>query len=80
MLALSSVVSALAFYWLLLLLVTQRGPVMPCNQEITEPVNENLRTRGLALLGLPFLVLLPWPAELIAALRDMANPAPLGFY
>ena len=51
MLALASITSALSFYWLLLLVVTQRGPVMPCNQEITDPANENLKTRGLALLS-----------------------------
>jgi len=76
-LALGSLNSALAFYWLILVLVLQRGPVLPCNNEMAEPTDKNAVLRGAALLGLPLLVLLPYPVELLVAIRDMANPAPL---
>lgn len=40
-LTIGSFSSALAFFYLILVLVTQRGPVLPCRQELTEPKDEN---------------------------------------
>ncbi|KAF5840238.1 hypothetical protein DUNSADRAFT_17341 [Dunaliella salina] len=75
LLTITSLSSALSFLWLVLVLVTQRGPVLPCRQEITDPRDEAAIQRGLVMLGLPLLVLLPYPAELIRAFQDLANPA-----
>lgn len=75
LLTITSLSSALAFFWLVLVLVTQRGPVLPCRQEITDPRDESAIQRGLVMLGLPLLILLPYPAELIRAAQDLANPA-----
>ncbi len=38
-LALSSLGSALSFYWLILVLVLQRGPVLPSGNEMTPPTD-----------------------------------------
>ncbi len=40
-LALGSLGSALAFYWIILVLVLQRGPVIPCNNEMTPPTDQS---------------------------------------
>lgn len=40
LLTLGSFSSSVAFFYLLLLLTTQRGPVLPCRQELGEPKDE----------------------------------------
>lgn len=40
LLTISSLSSALAFFWLAVVLVTQRGPVLPCRQELSDPKDE----------------------------------------
>ncbi|KAJ9523354.1 hypothetical protein QJQ45_005399 [Haematococcus lacustris] len=75
-LALSSLGSALAFYWLVLVLVLQRGPVLPCRDEVTQPQDPQLIRQSLVMLALPLLVLLPYPVELIVAIQDyLASPS-----
>jgi hypothetical protein len=73
-LAISSFSSTLAFYFILLLLALQRGPALPCQQEVAPPADEGERRLGLALLALPLLVLPPLPVELILAFKDMGAP------
>jgi hypothetical protein len=36
-LALGSFSNPLLFYWILFVLALQRGPILPCQQELTEP-------------------------------------------
>ncbi|KAL6751736.1 hypothetical protein V8C86DRAFT_652543 [Haematococcus lacustris] len=75
-LALSSLGSALAFYWLVLVLVLQRGPVLPCRDEVTQPQHPLIIRQSLLMLALPLLVLLPYPVELIVAIQDyLASPS-----
>ena len=74
-LALSSFNSTLAVYWILLLLALQRGPPLPCQQEIAPPADAGQRRLGLALLALPLLVLPPLPVDLVLAFRDLGAPA-----
>ncbi len=73
-LAISSFSNPLAFYFVLLLLALQRGPILPCQQEIAEPEDGGQRRLGLALLFLPLLVLPPLPVDLILAFQDMGTP------
>ncbi|GBF98071.1 peptidase M50 [Raphidocelis subcapitata] len=73
-LAISSFASTLAGYWILLLLALQRGPLLPCQQEIAPPSDPGQRRLGYALLVLPLLVLPPLPVELVLAVKNMAAP------
>lgn len=66
----------LMFYWVLLVLVLQRGPILPCQEELSQPTDQTARNIGFALLGLPLLVLLPYPIELLLAAQQLPNPAP----
>ena len=66
----------LLFYWVLLVLVLQRGPILPCQEEISKPADQATRTTAAALLALPLLVLLPYPIELLLAAQQMPSPAP----
>ncbi|KAI8476224.1 MAG: hypothetical protein J3K34DRAFT_401610 [Monoraphidium minutum] len=75
-LAISSFGNSLAFYWVLLLLALQRGPALPCQQEVAPPADAGARRLGLALLWLPLLVLPPLPVDLILAFRDLPPLAP----
>lgn len=54
--------SSLSLFWLLLILFAQRGPIVPCENELTEIQDANLRAACIAALTLPFLVLLPYPS------------------
>jgi hypothetical protein len=72
-LAISSFNSTLAFYWVIFLVALQRGPALPCRQEIAPPTSPTMRRLGYALLALPLLVLPPLPVELVLAFRDLAN-------
>lgn len=73
-LAIGSFNSALAFYWIGLVLFLQRGPVLPCEEELSQPQDESSKLLGAALLALPLLVLLPFPVELAVALKDLQEP------
>lgn len=73
-LAISSFNNSIAFAWILLLLVLQRGPVLPCQQEVAPPSDEMQRRLAIGLLALPLLVLPPLPVDLILAFRDMGTP------
>ena len=74
-LAISSFGNSLAFYWVLFLLALQRGPALPCRQEIAPPADEAQRRLGYALLALPLLVLPPLPVEVILAFKDLGSPS-----
>lgn len=76
LLGLGATTSALAFYWVGLTLFLQRGPLLPCAEELSEPRSELNRAAGLALLALPLLVLLPAPVDLMAALEQLTDPVP----
>ena len=54
--------SSLSLYTLLLVLTLQRGPVVPCDEELTPlPPGGALKIASLLMLILPLLVLLPFP-------------------
>lgn len=55
-----------ALYWLLLVLFLQRGPILPQQEELSEPA-DTWRPLGIALLFLPLLVLIPFPFSLTAS-------------
>eukprot|EP00891_Asterochloris_glomerata_P003585 jgi/Astpho2/3585/e_gw1.00058.23.1_t len=57
---------AVALYWLLLVLFLQRGPILPQQEELSEPA-DTWRPLGIALLFLPLLVLIPFPFSLTAS-------------
>jgi membrane-associated protease RseP (regulator of RpoE activity) len=73
-LAIGSFSNALAFYWLGLVLFLQRGPLLPCEEELSAPKDERSKLLGAVLLGLPLLLLLPFPVELAVALRSLQDP------
>jgi len=56
--------NSLSLFWLLLIVTLQRGPVVPCNQELSPIEDPNTRNAAIAALVLPLLVLLPYPAVL----------------
>ncbi|EFJ40782.1 hypothetical protein VOLCADRAFT_119887 [Volvox carteri f. nagariensis] len=66
--------NALSFYWVLLLLFLQRGPISPCCEELSVPKNEFNRKAALALLGFSLLVLVPFPIELAYAMMQVQQP------
>jgi membrane-associated protease RseP (regulator of RpoE activity) len=54
--------NSLALFWLLLVLTLQRGPIVPCDEELTPlPEKSFLKIASLVVLLIPFLVLLPYP-------------------
>jgi hypothetical protein len=57
-LGIGSFQNGLALFWLILVLTIQRGPGVPCLEEISTP-QISTTTYGLALLLIPLLVLLP---------------------
>ena len=60
LLGLTGIVDELALYWVLLVLFLQRGPLVPQQEELSEPAKE-LTPLAVGLLFLPLLVLLPFP-------------------
>lgn len=60
LLGFSGVIDELALYWVLLVLFLQRGPLVPQQEELSEP-SKSLTPLAVGLLFLPFLVLLPFP-------------------
>lgn len=59
-LGLSGIIDELALYWVLLVLFLQRGPLVPQQEELSEP-SKGLTPLAVGLLFLPLLVLLPFP-------------------
>jgi membrane-associated protease RseP (regulator of RpoE activity) len=54
--------NSLALFWLLLVLTLQRGPIVPCEEELTPlPEGSLLKFASIVALLVPFLVLLPYP-------------------
>ncbi|KAF8055831.1 EGY2 [Scenedesmus sp. PABB004] len=66
----------LLFYWVALVLALQRGPQLPCQEELSVPTDAGARNTAFALLGLPLLVLLPYPIELLMAVQQLPDPTP----
>lgn len=75
-LSIDSFFNPLAFYWVVLILALQRGPVLPCQEELSVPQDASTRNTATALLLLPLLVLLPYPVELLVAMQNMPDPIP----
>lgn len=75
-LAIASFFNPLAFYWVLLILTLQRGPILPCQEELSAPQDASTKNAAIALLLMPLLVLLPYPVELLVALKDLPDPIP----
>ena len=61
MLGLFGISISLALFWLLLVLTRQRGPIVPCENELSPLPDGTTRTLSIAMLLLPLLVLLPYP-------------------
>lgn len=75
-LVIASFSNALLGLWLLVVLILQRGPVLPCREELSEP-DPDSRARlvgALLLTALPALVLLPYPIALV----EMATSGGVG--
>lgn len=72
-LGISSLGSSLSFYWIGLVLFLQRGPLMPCEEEISKPKDESAVTLGLGLLLLPLLILAPYPTALLTSLDQISS-------
>ncbi|XP_021769161.1 probable zinc metalloprotease EGY2, chloroplastic isoform X2 [Chenopodium quinoa] len=60
LLGLSSLFNDVAFYWVVLIYILQRGPIAPLSEEISEPDQKNVAL-GIAVLVLGLLVCLPYP-------------------
>ncbi|XP_019151267.1 PREDICTED: probable zinc metalloprotease EGY2, chloroplastic [Ipomoea nil] len=60
LLGISALFSDVAFYWVVLIFVLQRGPIAPLSEEITDPDNKYIAL-GIAVLLLGLLVCLPYP-------------------
>lgn len=61
-LGLAGIIDSLALYWILLVLFLQRGPISPQQDEVSQP-NSDALLFGAALLFIPILTLLPYPAD-----------------
>lgn len=60
LLGLSGIIDTLALYWLLFALFIQRGPIVPQEEELSEPAGLPVQL-GVVFLGLSLLILLPYP-------------------
>ncbi|CAO2825652.1 unnamed protein product [Amaranthus hypochondriacus] len=60
LLGLSSLFNDVAFYWVVLIYILQRGPIAPLSEEISEPDQKSVAL-GIAVLLLGLLVCLPYP-------------------
>lgn len=60
-LGIAGITSSLSLYWLLLVLTLQRGPIVPCDEELTPLPQGALKIASIIALILPLLVLLPYP-------------------
>jgi membrane-associated protease RseP (regulator of RpoE activity) len=61
-LGLAGIIDSLALYWILFVLFLQRGPISPQQDEVSEP-DKDAALFGALLLFIPFLTLLPYPAD-----------------
>jgi hypothetical protein len=59
-LGIGGVFNTLALYWLLLVLLLQRAPIIPQQEELSSP-RQDLIPLAIVVLSLPLLVLLPFP-------------------
>jgi hypothetical protein len=75
-LAIWSFSNPLLFYWVLYVLVLQRGPILPCQQELAPPSDASAKQLGTWLYLLPLLVLPGFPVDLIVAFNQLQDPAP----
>lgn len=66
--------SSLALFWLLAVVTLQRGPIVPCDNEVSRPNGPAATVVALALFALTLLVLLPYPF----ASTDVGPGLPLG--
>lgn len=73
-LAISSFNNTLVFYWIILILALQRGPILPCQEELSRSADAGTRNTAALLLALPLLVLLPYPVDLLVAMQQMPDP------
>lgn len=54
--------SSLGLFWLLFVLSLQRGPILPCSEELSPiPENSEVKWASIFCLVLPLLILLPFP-------------------
>lgn len=60
LLGLSSLFNDVAFYWVVLIFILQRGPIAPLSEEITDPENK-YAALGITVLFFGLLVCLPYP-------------------
>ena len=56
--------NSLSLFWLVLVVTLQRGPVTPCDNELSPITDPVTRSASIAALLLPLLVLLPFPAAI----------------
>lgn len=68
LLGLAGFSSNLALFWLLLVVTLQRGPIVPCNNELSGVTGGAKRAAAIAMLLLPLLVLLPFPLPAVDGL------------
>lgn len=62
LLGIAGITSSLSLFWLLLALTLQRGPLIPCDDELTPlPEGSVIKKAAFAALFLPILVLCPFP-------------------
>ncbi|KAG2430753.1 hypothetical protein HYH02_013592 [Chlamydomonas schloesseri] len=66
--------NALSFYWVLLVLFLQRGPITPCFEELSPPKNQTNTKAALALLVFSLVVLVPFPIEVAYAIMQIQEP------
>lgn len=66
----------LSFWWVLVVLILQRGPILPAQDELSPANDEGKHWISVALLASPFLVLAPFPTELVMAIQQMQDPVP----
>ncbi|PNH04035.1 Methyltransferase-like protein 7B [Tetrabaena socialis] len=68
--------NALSFYWVLVLLFLQRGPITPCSEELSTPASVPNQRAAMALLCLSLAVLVPFPMELAYAAMQVLCSVP----
>lgn len=56
--------SSLSLFWLLLVLSLQRGPIVPCEEELSPIEPGPLKWASIAVLFLPLVVLAPYPGSI----------------
>ncbi|KAJ4844550.1 putative zinc metalloprotease egy2, chloroplastic [Turnera subulata] len=75
LLGLSSLFNDVAFFWVVLIYILQRGPIAPLSEEITDP-DEKYVALGIFVLFLGLLVCLPYPFPFAdEAIANLTNGA-----